>query len=73
LEARIVSVADVYDALTSDRPYKRGWSNDESLAYLTAQKGSHFDPDCVDAFIAQFSKVSFIQHELPGIDEPVQA
>jgi two-component system response regulator RpfG len=73
LEARIVSVADVYDALTSDRPYKRGWSNEESLAYLTAQKGSHFDPNCVEAFLAQFSKVNFIQQQLPGIPEPIPA
>jgi two-component system response regulator RpfG len=70
LEARIVSVADVYDALTSNRPYKKGWTSDESLAYLISQKGIHFDPECVDAFVAQFGKVSFVQHQLPGIADP---
>ena len=71
LEARIVSVADVFDALTSNRPYKKGWTSDESLAYITAQKGSHFDPDCVDAFVAQFNKEGFIQQQLPGFAEPI--
>lgn len=64
IEARIVAVADVYDALTSRRPYKSGWSNDGSLAYLTANKGSHFDPDCVDAFVEQFDRISDIQSQL---------
>ncbi len=73
LEARIVSVADVYDALTSNRPYKKRWTSDESLSYLIAQKGSHFDPDCVDAFVSQFNKVSFIQQQLPGIEELILA
>jgi len=69
LEARIVSVADVYDALTSNRPYKEGWSSQESLNYLVAQKGIHFDPDCVDAFLSQLGKVSYQQQKLPGIPE----
>ena len=60
-ESRIVAVADVYDALTSPRPYKKAWSSEEGLAYLTANKGTHFDPDCVDAFIFQFSNVTLIQ------------
>lgn len=60
-ESRIVAVADVYDALTSPRPYKKAWSNEEGLAYLEANKGTHFDPDCVDAFIFQFSNVTLIQ------------
>jgi len=64
LEARIVAVADVYDALTSSRPYKKAWSTEDALQYLTSNKGSHFDPDCVDAFIVQFRKISLIQHQL---------
>lgn len=71
LEARIVSVADVYDALTSKRPYKQGWTSAESLAYLTDQRGSHFDPDCVDAFLSQFGKVSSIQQLYSA--EPIPA
>jgi two-component system response regulator RpfG len=64
LEARIVAVADVFDALTSVRPYKKAWSNDDALAYLSANRSKHFDPACVDAFIAQFSKISLVQQQL---------
>ena len=60
-ESRIVAVADVFDALTSPRPYKKAWSSEEGFAYLMANKGTHFDPDCVNAFVSQFSNVTFIQ------------
>ena len=72
LEARIVAVADVYDALTSVRPYKKSWSTEDSMAHLKSSRGSHFDPDCVDAFISQFDKVTKIQEELADTDEDVQ-
>jgi two-component system response regulator RpfG len=49
LEARIVAVADVFDALISERPYKQAWSMDAALGYLYAQRGRLFDPACVDA------------------------
>lgn len=64
LESRIVAVADVFDALTSMRPYKNPWSNDHALEYLLTHKGAHFDPDCVDAFVAQYSKVQLTQQQL---------
>ena len=51
LEARIVAVADVFDALISRRPYKEAWSIDAALAYLYAQRGRLFDPACVDALL----------------------
>ena len=47
LEARIVAVADVFDALISPRPYKQAWDIDAALAYLYAQRGRLFDPRCV--------------------------
>jgi hypothetical protein len=47
LSSRIVAVADVFDALTSDRPYKVAWSLEEARAYLIAQAGAQFDPACV--------------------------
>ena len=47
LAGRIVAVADVFDALTNPRPYKRAWTLDEGLAYLRARSGSQFDPQCV--------------------------
>ena len=48
---RIVSVADVFDALTSERPYKRAWSVDEALEEIKRQSGRQFDPRVVDAFL----------------------
>jgi two-component system response regulator RpfG len=61
--ARIVSVADVFDALVSERPYKHAWSVEEGLAYLEAQKGRHFDPRCVEAFVGAVDRVTEIQKE----------
>jgi putative two-component system response regulator len=51
LAARIVAVADVYDALRTERPYKLAWSHEEALAYVIANSGSHFDPEVVAAFL----------------------
>lgn len=69
LESRIVAVADVYDALTSVRPYKQAWTNDRALEYIVTHAGTHFDPDCVDSFVSQYSKVQLIQQQLQ--DTPV--
>jgi response regulator RpfG family c-di-GMP phosphodiesterase len=52
LSARILALADVYDALTTTRPYKTPWSHQEALAHLAANRGTHFDPDVVDAFLS---------------------
>lgn len=51
LEARLFSVVDVYDALTSDRPYRAAWSEAETIAYIAAGSGTMFDPAVVEAFI----------------------
>ncbi len=64
LPARIVAVADVYDALTSVRPYKSAWTNEDALGFLSENRGKHFDPELVDAFIRMSDDVSRIQHEL---------
>lgn len=50
IEARIVAVADVFDALCSDRPYKQAWSLEEAYNEIISCSGSHFDPACVAAF-----------------------
>jgi HD-GYP domain-containing protein (c-di-GMP phosphodiesterase class II) len=60
----------VYDALTSARPYKTPWSVEQTLDYLTTNKGSHFDPDCVDAFMLQYEKVQVVQQQLPDLPGP---
>lgn len=63
LEARICAVADVFDALTSKRPYKEAWSNDEAFGLLLRQSGPKFDPDCVAALLDQREAVERIQAE----------
>jgi putative nucleotidyltransferase with HDIG domain len=54
LVARIFAVCDVYDALTSVRPYKRAWSMTEALVEIATQSGHHFDPQVCQAFVALF-------------------
>ena len=51
LAARIVAVADVFDALTHDRPYKKAWRTDDALAYLHVRRERQFDPLVVDALV----------------------
>lgn len=63
LEARIVAVADVFDALTSKRPYKEAWSNHDAYAMLQRLAGGQLDKECVDALIANKSQVEEIQKE----------
>jgi len=64
LSARIVAVADVFDALTSERPYKKKWSNTDGMDYLRNNSGSHFDPTCVQAFLAHQTRIAQIQQQL---------
>lgn len=52
LPGRIVAVADVFDALTHDRPYKQAWPTDQAIKEISKLSGSHFDPKVVDAFLA---------------------
>ncbi len=61
LEARIVALADFYDALTHERPYKRAWTPDETIAEVKNQRGNHFDPLVVDAFLQLYQQSSLVQ------------
>jgi HD-GYP domain-containing protein (c-di-GMP phosphodiesterase class II) len=61
LEARIVAVADVFDALTSRRPYKDAWSNDEAFAMLQRLAGEKLDADCVRALLDNRAEVERTQ------------
>ncbi|MCG7756780.1 MAG: HD domain-containing protein [Nitrosomonas sp.] len=63
LEARIVAVADVFDALTSQRPYKEAWSNEKAFAMLQQLAGEKLDIDCVNALIENRQKVESIQQQ----------
>jgi len=55
--SRIVAVADVFDALTSERPYKKAWTLERASEHIKASSGTHFDPQCVDAFFSNWGAV----------------
>ena len=57
IEGRIVAVADVFDALTSKRPYKAAWSVEDALKFMHEQAGIHFDPELVHLFTAQIDAI----------------
>ena len=61
LAARIVALADVYDALVSPRIYKEAWTETMTLDYIKAQSGKHFDPEVVDAFLAIYDVIVAIR------------
>ena len=56
LAARIFAVCDVYDALCSDRPYRKAWPKTKVLEYLKAESGKHFDPLVLEAFLKMKDK-----------------
>lgn len=58
LVARIFALADVWDALTSSRPYRKAWTNKKTLAYIKKQSGKHFDPHLVDIFLKTITELN---------------
>ncbi|MCK5201072.1 MAG: HD domain-containing protein, partial [Spirochaetales bacterium] len=65
---RIVSIADVFDALTTKRPYKDPWLFEKVVGQLIEERGRHFDPEIVDLFMENISKVKKIyDNENPGV------
>jgi two-component system response regulator RpfG len=74
LEARIVAVADVFDALTSQRRYKKAWRTDEALAYLRERAGRQFDLECVEALEAHMHEADAVRLLFPdAADDPYQS
>ena len=63
LVGRITALADVFDALTSERPYKKAWSVEDAVALIKEEKGKHFDPDLVDHFLNILSSMVDIKTE----------
>ena len=63
LSARIVAIADVFDALTSVRPYKNSWSIQEAVLLLLKERAVHFDPHLVDLFIEHIDSVKEIHND----------
>lgn len=60
LEGRIVAIADVFDALTSERPYKKIWSDNTAINYIKEMSGKQFDPELVEIFVSIFPKIQAI-------------
>ncbi|MFO7608010.1 MAG: HD domain-containing protein [Candidatus Krumholzibacteriia bacterium] len=66
LAARIVAIADVYDALTSRRIYKAAWSQDETMQALREKAGTQFDPDLVEVFLSRPDQLNAIHDRFTG-------
>ena len=58
LAARIFAIVDVYDALISDRPYRKAWTRDKTLEHIRELRGTHFDPHVVDVFFEEINNIS---------------
>lgn len=71
LAARLFAVIDVYDALTSDRPYRKGWSQQEAIAHLHALSGTHFDPRAIKAFLKMLSAKEAKNRETLDIEREI--
>ncbi|HEY9151254.1 MAG TPA: PAS domain S-box protein [Anaerolineales bacterium] len=56
LAARIFAIVDVWDALTSDRPYRKAWRKEDAVKYIREQSGKHFDPVVVEIFLKEFGR-----------------
>jgi putative two-component system response regulator len=64
LEGRIVALADVFDALTSKRPYKEAWPEDRACAHILEQRGRHFDPQLTDLFLGDLETLRAIRADV---------
>lgn len=68
LQARITTIADVFDALTTKRVYKEAWPVEDAFQLIKKQSGTHFDPDCVTTFLKVRDEILDIQHSRPDED-----
>lgn len=66
LVARIVGLADVFDALVSERPYKHAWPLEEARQHIGLGRARQFDPDCVDAFLSRWEDVRTVASQVMG-------
>lgn len=71
LFGRIVAVADVFDALTSERPYKKAWPLADARKFLEDGRGAHFDPMCVEAFLAGWDEALEIRQRFQDEEAPM--
>ena len=61
LAGRIASICDVYDALTSERPYKKAWNQEDAAAFIVEQSGKKFDPVLGEAFIKAIPDINALR------------
>jgi putative two-component system response regulator len=74
LAGRIVAIADVFDALTSERPYKKAWSVEEAVAHMNASSGTHFEPELIECFNQVLPEILEIKEQWAESEEaPVYA
>ncbi len=71
ISARIIAIADVFDALTTERPYKRAWSVDDAIRYIDDNSGIHFDPTLVAAFHRVLDDILAIREQYAEDSAPV--
>jgi HD-GYP domain-containing protein (c-di-GMP phosphodiesterase class II) len=68
LSARIVAVADTFDALTTIRPYKEAWSSEQAIEYIVGRSGEQFDPQCIAAFQTALDEIlAIMAEEMPAV------
>ena len=70
LFGRIVAIADVFDALTSERPYKKAWPIEQAASHVRSGSGQHFDPACVEALLSCWSDILGIHAQYRDCDLP---
>lgn len=68
LSARIVAVADVFDALTMQRPYKSAWRVEDAAQHIQSQRGTHFEPRLVDAFVEAMPELLAIKRHWDALE-----
>lgn len=66
INARIVAIADVFDALTSERPYKKPWTVEKAVEVIKEESGEHFDPKVVESFIKSLPEIIEIKDKYSG-------
>jgi len=64
-----MAIADVYDALISQRPYKLPFTHGEAVSFVARNKGTHFDPDVVEAFLKVHEEFGKIASDLPDLEK----
>lgn len=66
IEAQIIAIADTYDAMTSDRPYRKGFSDEKAISILKEVSGTQFNPKIVEVFISLYNSGKLAENKLPG-------